>query len=88
VVCEKRKGRPHARARSPRLAGPGRGVAWRGEARRGRAYVRHAREWSAEIRFVSLQGRNFLLPFYFLADKFMISCPVSIRIRNQVGLGL
>ena len=42
MVCEKRKGKPHARARSPRLAwpgraGPGRGVAWRGMARRGEA---------------------------------------------------
>ena len=52
--------------------------------------MRHAREWSAEIRSVSLQERSFLLPFYFyvLADKFLISCPVSIRIRNRVGLGL
>ena len=52
--------------------------------------MRHAREWSAEIRSVSLQERSFLLPFYFyvLADKFLISCPVSIQIRNRVGLGL
>ena len=52
--------------------------------------MRHAREWSAEIWSVSLQERSFLLPFYFyvLADKFLISCPVSIRIRNRVGLGL
>ena len=34
MVCEKRKGKPHARARSPCLAWPGRGVAWRGEAAR------------------------------------------------------
>ena len=26
--------------------------------------------------------------FYVLANKFLISCPVSIRIRNRVGLGL
>ena len=95
MVCEKRKGKPHARARSPRLAwpgraGPGRAGPGRAVARRGGAYMRHAREWSAEIRSVSLQERSFLLPFYFyvLADKFLISCPVSIRIRNRVGLGL
>ena len=90
MVCEKRKGKPHARARSPRLAWPGRAGPGRAVARRGGAYMRHAREWSAEIRSVSLQERSFLLPFYFyvLADKFLISCPVSIRIRNRVGLGL
>ena len=90
MVCEKRKGKPHARARSPRLAWPGRAGPGRGMARPGEAYMRHARESSAEIRSVSLQERSFLLPFYFyvLADKFLISCPVSIRIRNRVGLGL
>jgi hypothetical protein len=27
--------------------------------------TRHAREWSAEIRPLSLRGRGFLLPFEF-----------------------
>ena len=82
--CVRRERENHTRALArlawPSLAGAGRGG----------AYMRHAREWSAEIRSVSLQERSFLLPFYFyvLADKFLISCPVSIRIRNRVGLGL
>jgi hypothetical protein len=46
-VEERRKGEIHVRARSPHLAGPGRGVAWRGEARRDEAIgagARRARE--------------------------------------------
>jgi hypothetical protein len=48
----------HTRARSlasPGLAGAGRG-----------AGARHAHEWSAEIRPLTLRGRDFLLPFDFL----------------------
>jgi hypothetical protein len=41
------------RARSPRLAGPGRAGA------KG-AGARHAREWSAEIRPLALRGRGYL----------------------------
>jgi hypothetical protein len=48
-----------ARARSPRLAGAGRGGA------KG-AGARHVREWFAEIRPLALQGRGYLLPFDFL----------------------
>jgi hypothetical protein len=48
-----------ARARSPRLAGAGRGGA------KG-AGARHAREWSTEIWPLALRGRSFLLPFDFL----------------------
>jgi hypothetical protein len=60
VMDERREcGEPHARARSPRLAGPGRGGA------KG-AGARHAREWSAEIWPLVLRGHGFLLPFYFL----------------------
>jgi uncharacterized RDD family membrane protein YckC len=57
-----------ARARSPRLAWPGRGGA------KG-AGARHVREWSAEIRPLALWGRGFLLSFELfgcLAVKFRI----------------
>jgi hypothetical protein len=53
-----------ARARSPRLAWPGRGGAGRGAG----AGARHAREWSAEIRPLALRGRGYLLPFDFLVS--------------------
>jgi hypothetical protein len=52
-----------ARARSPRLAWPGRAGAGRGGAKG--AGARHAREWSAEIRPLALRGRGYLLPFDF-----------------------
>ena len=62
VMDERREcGEPHARARSPRLAWPGRGGA------KG-AGARHAREWSAEIRPLALRGRGYLLPFDFLVS--------------------
>jgi hypothetical protein len=48
----------HTRARSPRLA-------WPGLAGAKGAGARHAHEWSAEIPPLALQGRDFLLPFYF-----------------------
>jgi hypothetical protein len=67
VMDERREcGEPRARARSPRLAGPGRAGA------KG-AGARHAREWSAEIRSLALRGRDYLLPFliarFLWADK-------------------
>ena len=53
-VCGERKGTLHARAHSPRRAGPGRGgVKYAG--------TRHPREWSAEIRLLALLGA--WLPF-------------------------
>ena len=56
-----------ARARSPRLAWPGRGGA------KG-AGARHVREWSAEIRPLALRGRGYLLPFDF---KISTDCELS-----------
>ena len=57
VMDERREcGEPHARARSPGLAGV-----------KG-AGARHAREWSAEIRPLALRGRGYLLPFDFLVS--------------------
>ena len=92
MVCEKRKGKPHARARSPRLAWPGRagpwrGVAWRGEARRTcdmrvngppKSGPSPCRSAASFCRFIFMSWQT----------SFLISCPVSIRIRNRVGLGL
>jgi hypothetical protein len=50
----------HTRVRLlARLASPGRG---------GVKGARHAREWSAEIRPLALQGRGYLLPFDFLVS--------------------
>jgi hypothetical protein len=46
-------------ARSP-------GLAWAGRGGVKGAGARHAREWSAEIRPLALQGRGFLLSFEFL----------------------
>ena len=48
---------------SPRLAGPGR-------ARAGAmgAGARHLREWSAEIRILTLRVHGFLLLFLFFGD--------------------
>jgi hypothetical protein len=81
VMDERREcGEPHARARSPRLAGPGRGGA------KG-AGARHAREWSAEIRPLALRGRDYLLSFDFfgflavtfiLTDRYKISTDCDI----------
>jgi hypothetical protein len=66
VMDERREcGEPHARARSPRLAGAGRGGAGGGAKGAG---ARHAREWSAEIRPLALRGRDYLLPFDFLVS--------------------
>jgi hypothetical protein len=63
IMDESREcGEPHARSlASPGRAGPGRGGA------KG-AGARHAREWSAEIRPLALQGRDYLLPFDFLVS--------------------
>jgi hypothetical protein len=61
VMDERREcGEPHARSlASPRLAEAGRGGAKDVRAR-------YAREWSAEIRPLTLRGCDFLLPFKFL----------------------
>ena len=51
------------------------------------AGARHAREWSAEIRPLALQGRGYLLPFDFfgflavtliLTDRYKISTDCEI----------
>jgi hypothetical protein len=61
VMNERREcGEPHERALA-RLGGAGRGGA------KG-AGARHAREWSAEIWPLALQGRSYLLPFDFLVS--------------------
>jgi hypothetical protein len=52
-----------ARARSPRLAWPGRA----GPGRRAKG-AQHVREWSAEIRPLALRGRGYLLSFDFLVS--------------------
>ena len=67
-VCGERRGAPHALAR---LAGPGRagrGVAWHYF-----AGARRTREWSGEIRPLTLRGRCFLLLFLFL-----VTWPLSL----------
>jgi hypothetical protein len=78
----------HTRARSlasPRLAWPGRAGPGRGGAKG--AGARHAREWSAEIRPLTLRGRGYLLPFDFfgflavtliLTDRYKISTDCKI----------
>ena len=49
--------------------------------------TRRPREWSAEIRLLSLWGRNFLLLFYFLVAWLLglrdMEGPVGFLIRLQ-----
>jgi hypothetical protein len=69
-VEERRKGETHERARSPRLVGPGWGVARRGDAMG--AGARRAHELSTKIRPKASQARGLLLPFIFATSPCLI----------------
>jgi hypothetical protein len=43
------------------------GLTWPGRGKAKGASTRHAREWSAKFRTLALQGRDFLLSFYFMS---------------------